>query len=134
MWINSDLNSNIPEGEIIKEETKCVLELINAVKIISDKKFEDFFQYYIRNARKNKCGFKFTLGLLKSYTKCIRLKLPSELNLYLTHEEPLEGINSTRRGQFNFKTQPNEKIDLREDLSQTCNLTAKRKSIYEKSI
>ena len=67
VWINSDFSSNQPLNPTIKEELKCVHEIMKAVKTISNTSFDDFYHYYIRNASKNKCGFKYSLELIKSY-------------------------------------------------------------------
>ena len=66
---------------MIKDEAMAVLEIIKGIKKISEKKFEDFYFYYLRNASVNQCGFKYTLELIKSYVSCTKLKLPLQLDV-----------------------------------------------------
>lgn len=54
---------------------------MQGVKKISAPQFSDFYSYYLRNAGKNICDFKYTYSLLRSYCECTKHKIPSHLDL-----------------------------------------------------
>ena len=69
------------KNHMVFNEIECVLEIIRAVKEISDYKFNDFFSYYLMSASRNKCGFKYAKKLIKSYISCMKKKLPTSISM-----------------------------------------------------
>lgn len=51
------------------------------MKKISAPQFCDFYSYYLRNASKNICDFKYMYSLLRSYSECTKNKMPPYLDL-----------------------------------------------------
>lgn len=76
-------NNNYNVGLPISDETIITRDIIESIhKICNNKSFDDFYSYYKRTSLKNKCDFKYTLSLIKSYSKCAKIIIADQVIFY----------------------------------------------------